>query len=43
MEDREKQVENISTNGGQPLEDIYKDIIDVEYFNEVVVGAYNRG
>lgn len=41
MEDREKnlQFEINPTNG----EEAYKDIIDIQYFNEVVVGAYNKG
>lgn len=41
MEDREKnlQFETNPTNG----EEAYKDIIDIQYFNEVVVGAYNKG
>ena len=40
MEDREKFTQE---NGNQSWEEIYKDIIDIEYFNEEVVGAYNRG
>ncbi len=45
MEDRKEnvQLENNLINENDQLKELYKDVIDIEFFNEVVVGAYNRG